>query len=184
MPFVVVYDTCVLFPNTLRDLLIRIALSGLVQAKWTQEILDELRSALKGRRADITDEQLDRLCDLMNRAVPDAMVDGYEGLAGGLKLPDERDRHVIAAAKQAGAQIIVTSNLKDFPEDELAKLNLEAKSPDDFVLDQLSIDERRVWACLQQIVDSRNDPPEEIHDVMDQLESSGLIASMAELRSF
>lgn len=47
--------------------------------------------------------------------------------------------------------MIVTSNLKDFPAGELAKLNLEAKSPDDFVLDQIDIDDRRVWACMQEI---------------------------------
>jgi hypothetical protein len=41
MAFIVVYDACVLYPNTLRDLLIRIAQSGLVQAKWTDRILDE-----------------------------------------------------------------------------------------------------------------------------------------------
>lgn len=40
MAFVVVYDACVLYLNTLRDLLIRIAQSGLCQAKWRPE-LDE-----------------------------------------------------------------------------------------------------------------------------------------------
>ena len=35
MVFIVVYDANVLYPSTLRDLLIRIAQSGLVQAKWT-----------------------------------------------------------------------------------------------------------------------------------------------------
>ena len=37
--FVVVYDACVLYPSTLRDLLIRIHQAGLVQAKCTDEIL-------------------------------------------------------------------------------------------------------------------------------------------------
>jgi hypothetical protein len=39
MPFIVVYDANVLYPNTLRDLLIRIAQQPhLVQAKWTDTI--------------------------------------------------------------------------------------------------------------------------------------------------
>jgi len=42
MAFIVVYDANVLYPNTLRDLLIRISQVGLVQAKWTNEILDEM----------------------------------------------------------------------------------------------------------------------------------------------
>jgi hypothetical protein len=44
MAFIVVYDANVLYPNTLRDLLIRISQAGLVQAKWTNEILDEMFS--------------------------------------------------------------------------------------------------------------------------------------------
>ena len=38
MAFIVIYDANVLYPNTLRDLLIRIAQSGTVQAKWTSEM--------------------------------------------------------------------------------------------------------------------------------------------------
>jgi hypothetical protein len=44
MAFIVIYDANVLYPNSLRDLLIRIAQAGLVQAKWTNEILDETTS--------------------------------------------------------------------------------------------------------------------------------------------
>lgn len=60
MPFVVVYDANVLFSNTLRDLLIRVAQSGLVQAKWTDKILDETFRNVRARRADIVPGKLDR----------------------------------------------------------------------------------------------------------------------------
>ncbi|WP_197683674.1 hypothetical protein [Jiangella alkaliphila] len=98
-------------------------------------------------------------------------------------LPDNDDRHVIAAAMRSGAQVIVTSNLRDFPADQLRRLNLEVKTPDEFILDQLGIDDREVWACLQQIADSRTAPPETIQDVMKQLERAGLIRSVAQLRT-
>jgi hypothetical protein len=99
-----------------------------------------------------------------------------------LKLPDPDDRHVLAAAIKAGAQTIVTSNLKDFPADALAAWNVEAKSPDDFILDQIDLDDRIVWACVQQIVDSRVNPPETVEDVLDALENAGLVESVAALR--
>ena len=41
MAFTVIYDACVLWPAPLRDLLLRIAVHRLVQAKWTDKILDE-----------------------------------------------------------------------------------------------------------------------------------------------
>src|SRR5215472_725688 len=113
MTFAVVYDANVLYPNTLRDLLIRIAQSGMVQAKWTSEILDEMTGALLRNRPDIPPARLGRLRDLMNAAVRDSLVTGYEPLIEGLKLPDPDDRHVLAAAIKAGAQVIVTANLKD-----------------------------------------------------------------------
>jgi predicted nucleic acid-binding protein len=183
MPFIVVYDANVLYPNTLRDLLIRIAQAGLVQAKWTNEILDEMLRALSTNRPDIQPDKLDRLRQLMNEAVRDCLVSGYEPLIEELKLPDPADRHVLAAAIKTGAQVIVTSSLKHFPATGLRPWDVEAKSPDDFVLDQVGIDGRTVAACVQQIADSRTRPPQDIEDVLSQLERDGLIESAAALRA-
>lgn len=83
MPFVVVYDANILYPNTLRDLLIRIAQANLVQAKWTDEILDEMFRALRSNRPDIEEGKLDRLRSLMNSAVRDCLITGYEPLIEG-----------------------------------------------------------------------------------------------------
>jgi predicted nucleic acid-binding protein len=183
MTFTVVYDANVLYPNTLRDLLIRIAQSGLVQAKWTDQILDEMVGAIRRNRGDIPPAKLDRLRELMNDAVRDVLVTGYEPLIEGLKLPDPEDRHVLAAAIRAGAQVIVTRNLKDFPAEYLEQWSLEAKSPDAFVLDQLGIRVQAVAASVQQIADSRTNPPESVDDILRQLERDGLVESVAALRA-
>jgi predicted nucleic acid-binding protein len=116
MPFVVVYDANALYGNAQRDLLIRIAQSGLVQAKWTDQILDEMLGNLGKKRPDIPAEKLGTLRELMNRAVRGCLVTGYEPLVESLQLPDPDDRHVLAAAIKSSAQVIVTTNLKDFPE--------------------------------------------------------------------
>ena len=71
----------------------------------------------------------------MNGAVRDSLVSGHEALIEGLKLPDPADRHVLASAIKAGAQVIVTGNLRHFPAAELRQWDVEAKSADDFVLD-------------------------------------------------
>jgi predicted nucleic acid-binding protein len=109
MTFAVVYDANVLYPNTLRDLLIRIAQSGAVQARWTDAILDEMSGALRRSRPDIPAEKLERLRTLMNQSVRGCLVIGYEPLMEGLKLPDPDDRHVLAAAIKAGAQVVSAS---------------------------------------------------------------------------
>ncbi|HVZ31726.1 MAG TPA: PIN domain-containing protein [Polyangiaceae bacterium] len=137
MALIVVYDACVLYPAPLRDLLLRIAVTGLIRARWTERILDECFRNIVAARPELDPTALERTRELMNRAVPDCLIRGYEGLIDGLSLPDPDDRHVLAAAIRAGAQLIVTSNMRDFPENALAPYGIEAKDPDDFVIDQL-----------------------------------------------
>jgi hypothetical protein len=96
MAFVVIYDACVLYPAPLRDLLLRLGAKGLVRARWTDEILDECFRNILINRPDLDAASLQRTRDLMNRAIPDVLVTGYEGLITGLDLPDADDRHVLA----------------------------------------------------------------------------------------
>ena len=181
MAFVVVYDACVLYPSTLRDLLIRIHQAGLVQAKWTDTILDEVTRALRRTRPDISDEKLDRLRRLMIQAVPDCRVTNYEPLVEGLELPDADDRHVLAAAIRARAQVIVTDNSRDFPAEYLASWDVEAKTADEFVLDQISLNRQAVYGEIVRIADSHDNPPEAVSDVLERLERCGLVESVAAL---
>ena len=154
MTFTVVYDANVPYPNTLRDLLIRIAQSGTVQAKWTIAILDEMGGALRRTRPDIPEDKLERLRELMNRAVRDCLVAGYEPLIEGLKLPDPDDRHVLAAAIKAGAQVIVTRNLKDFPRIGPRALERRGQVARCLRSGPVHINVRAVAASVRQIADS------------------------------
>ncbi|MFD0367737.1 PIN domain-containing protein [Streptomyces sp. NPDC127114] len=181
MAFVVVYDACVLYPNVVRDLLIRVALGGMVQAKWSDQILDEMVRALHEQRGTDLDK-LERLRELMNDSIRDVRVTGHESLMEGLKLPDAGDRHVLAAAIKAQAQVIVTDNRKHFPAAALTPWDIEAKSADSFLLDLLGLDDRIVYACVQQIAESRRNPPESVDDVLEQMERSGLRRTAAALR--
>lgn len=183
MPIRVLYDANVLYPNTLRDMLIRLAQVNLAQARWTHRILEEMERAIRRRRPDIDSKKFAVLRDRMNASLRDCLVEGYEPLIEGLKLPDEDDRHVLAAAIACRADGIVTFNLSDFPSDTLSRWGVEAWSPDEFLLDLIDLDSKRVWGCLQRIADSRRNPPETIDDVLAQLERSGLIEAAAALRA-
>lgn len=183
MAFVAVYDANVLYPSTLRDLLIRIAMTGLVQAKWTDQILDETFRNLKAKRPDLDPRNLDRTRELMNRAVRDCLVRGHEPLIDALELPDPDDRHVLAAAIRAKAQVIVTFNLTDFPAPRLAPWDVEAVHPDAFVGAQIDLNDRIVYSAVRQIADSRLKPPASVADILESLERDGLVASAAALRA-
>lgn len=76
MPLRAIYDANVLYPNTLRDILIRVAQEGLVQARWTDRILDEMQNALTRTRSDIPPGKLLRLRELMIASLRDCLVEG------------------------------------------------------------------------------------------------------------
>ncbi len=80
----------------------------------------------------------------MNAAAPDCLVAGCEPLIPGLQLPDPDDRHVLAAAIRSSAQVIVTFNLKDFPESALAPFGIEPMHPDVFVEHQIDLHQAAV----------------------------------------
>ena len=97
MPLVAVYDACVLHPAPIRDLLLRLAAAGVVRARWSEQILDECFASIRRVRPDLPPERLARTRALVNSAVADCLVSGYETLIEGLDLPDVDDRHVLAA---------------------------------------------------------------------------------------
>ena len=112
--FIVFYDANVLYPAELRNILMYLARTRMFRAKWSADVQEEWISSLLKRRPDLTREKLERTRRLMDLAVPDVLVTGYEHLIPGLVLPDEKDRHVLAAAIHCGASVIVTFNLHDF----------------------------------------------------------------------
>ncbi|MCA9541512.1 MAG: PIN domain-containing protein [Myxococcales bacterium] len=121
-------------PFTLRDTLLRAAARGLVQVHWSDEILAEATRNLIGV-GHMTAAQAAHLVAAMRDAFREAQVIDYERLIP--SMPNQtKDRHVAAAAIKAGAQVIVTSNLRDF---RPLPLGIEAKGPDDFLLDLLDL---------------------------------------------
>ncbi len=183
MAFVAVYDASVLYPSTTRDLLIRIAQAGLVQAKWTTTILDEVFDSLTRNRPDLDPAKLARTRELMSAAIRDVLVVGHEPLIDVLDLPDPADRHVLAAAINARAQVIVTHNLRDFRADTLRQWDVEAVSPDAFTRAQIDLDRDLMVAAVTRIADSWRNPPGTVEDVLSRLERDGLVETAAALRN-
>ena len=182
MPFIVVYDACVLHPAPLRDLVIRIANTGVVRARWSARILDECFRSILAQRPDLKPEALARTRELMNQAVPDCLVEGFEAVIDGLTLPDPEDRHVLAAAIRAGAQAIVTTNLRDFPAEALGPYHIEAKHPDDFVIETIDLAPALVVQVLTEQAGALKNPPRTVPDLLRTLHDLGLVQSVAKLR--
>lgn len=153
-PFRVVLDANVLFPFTVRDTLLRAAAAGMFQAHWSEEILTEATRNLIGT-GRLNAEQAAHLMAAMRNAFPEALVSGYESLIPAMP-NHEKDRHVAAVAAKAGAQVIVTSNLKDF---RALPDGIEAQSPDVFLLDLLDLAPDDIVVLLERQASALQRPP-------------------------
>lgn len=173
MSFTVIYDANVLYPMSLRDLLVRIGQTHLVRARWTEEIMSEWSRALVKRRPDL-ETRIQGTVQLMNEAIGDALVTGHATLIPSLTLPDPDDRHVLAAAIRSGAQAIVTFNLAHFPRQALEPYDLEALHPDEFVADLIDLSWKRLLTILLEMTLERQRPPMRAQDVIASLRNAGL----------
>ena len=103
-PFIAVLDANVLFPLTLRDTLLRAAAAGFYQLRWSADILDEMERNLVST-GTVPADRAARLRATMETYFPEAEVLGYRPRIGTLQ-NHPKDRHVVAAALEAGAQVL------------------------------------------------------------------------------
>ncbi|WP_417490942.1 PIN domain-containing protein [Maricaulis sp.] len=171
--FVIILDANVLYPFRVRDALLRFNEAGLFRARWSKDILDEWENALlrtrPQHRQSVTEQR-----QAMREAFAEAWVDGYQALIPALTLPDENDCHVLAAAIRAGAQHIVTENLKDFPDGALAPFGIEAISADAILANTFSLYPAESAAALARMRRAYKRPPMTAVVFLDDLTRAGL----------
>lgn len=170
--FTCVLDTNVIFPLWIRDLLMWFAFYELYTPKWSNNIFSEWIDVMK--RKGIGEEEANKRANIMNKAFPDALVENYEPLINTLDLPDLDDRHVLAAAIKTNADLIITNNIKDFPEEILASFDLKAKIPDDFFADIIDLNKELSLAAFRKLVLNKKHPPLDEYEVLDILRNNGL----------
>ncbi len=181
--FIALLDANVLYPAPLRDLLMHLTLTELFAAKWTNDIHDEwIRNLLKNR-PDISKEQLARTRNNMNKAVEDCLVTGYEKLTSAMNLPDPKDKHVLAAAITARADVIVTYNLKDFPEPILEPYGVEAQHPDVFISHLLDLNLALCAEAIRELRLNLKRPPVTSDELLKTFEALGLSQTVLKLNS-
>jgi len=167
--FPVIVDACVLVQAAVRDTLLRLFERRLFLAKWTDEIIEETVRTLQAKLGR-TEQQTDYLVSELRAHFPDAWVEpGYRELIPAMT-NQEKDRHVLAAAVKTPCEVIVTYNLKDFPQESLKPFGITAKHPDEFLIDLYYVDgEIVVHELHQQGAELKN--PRSIVEVLTSLET-------------
>ena len=177
-------DTDVLYSAAKRDILLQSSRLGLVELKWTDDIRRELMNALSRNRPNIQPARLERIWTEMNRHFPNALVAGYEHLIPALRLPDPDDKHILAAAIQADCDLIVTQNLRDYPDAVLAQYGIVALSLDSLMMRRLVEKPEVVCQAVRLVRRRLRRPPYSPDEYLRNLEKHGLAVTAEELRQY
>jgi predicted nucleic acid-binding protein len=149
--FVALLDASVLHPWVVCDLLLRLADRGLLRPAWSAEILGELVGSLARRRPE-HEERYRRRRERMEAAFAEAMT--HQPGRSESAVQDEvgpGDRHVVAAAFAANADVIVTNNVRHLAPEHLADSGLLVQTADEFLVHQWWLDPHGVDEVLAEM---------------------------------
>ena len=177
-------DASALYPALLRNILMYFAVRDLFTAYWSQRVHDEWTTALLRDRPHLSPAAVARTRRLMDEKIDGATVGGYEHLIDTLVLPDVDDRHVLAAAIECGAGIIVTANLRDFPVSVLSAYRIEPQHPDAFILGLLQTTPDEVVGAMRDLREDMTNPPMTVAALLASMSRQGLTASADALAAF
>ena len=178
----VLLDANVFYSAPIRDIFIELATQRLRPIRWTESIQDEWISTLRKNRPDLDHRKFERVRKLMEAETENALIYNYEYLMNRIALPDPNDRHVLAAAIVGNCKIIVTQNLRDFPEDILLPYGIVAQSPDEYLLHQCQLQPDEFCAVLRTIKHRLTRPSYSVPTYLANLTRSGLTETAAELQ--
>ena len=169
MAYVALLDASVLHPWVVCELLLRLAERGLYRPAWSAEILDELVESLTRRQPE-REERFRRRRERMEAAFAEAMTHQPGRFTSAV--PDEvdaGDRHVVAAAFAARADVIVTNNVRHFAPDRLAEIGLLVQTADEFLVHQWWLDPEGVGEVLSSMAAATSRPPLTEEQVLESL---------------
>lgn len=185
--FTAFVDACTLAGALKRNLLLSLAEADFFRIRWSRPVLDETAKAicemLKKKGVPDAEERAARAICCMTEAFEDAEISDFDPLLSVCQnLPDPNDAHVIAAALKTQAAVIVTDNMKDFPANLLASLNLEARSADAFIADTVALDPGRAVAAIRTMRQRLKKPEKTADLLLLDMEASGLTETVDVLR--
>lgn len=171
--FTAFIDACALVPIGLADTLLRLAERGIFRPLWSERVLEETLRAIVKAHPELADVAK-RRTEAMHKAFSDACVTGWEPLENAITLPDPNDRHVLAAALMGRADVILTNNVKDFPDAVLKPFAVSAQTPDEFLLNQLDLDPALVMQTIREQAAAARQPAISPPELLNHLAKCGV----------
>lgn len=172
-----------------RNLMLTLAEAEFFRLRWSSQVLDDAEKAIsqihekRGREDHLAVAARQRAN--MEEAFEDAMVSDFDDFTPREEgWPDRDDLHIVAAALKTQASVIVTENLKHFPDEKLKALNLEVRSADDFIADTIELDPPRAVAAIRAMRQRFKKPEKSGEVLLLDMEAAGLTATVDALRDY
>ena len=164
-PPLVVLDACVLANFSLCDTLLRLAEPPrFFEPKWSEEIIRETTRTLE-LKLGWPNSLTAHLEKELRGHFSEAWITGYESLVSRMT-NDEKDRHVVAAAVQGGAAIILTLNLRHFRPEHPAMWGVRALHPQSFLIEIFRQEQAVVLTKLGQQATDRGRSLSQLLDIL------------------
>lgn len=173
-PDVIIFcDASVLYQAQIRDLLLEICVHhDLFRLRWSQQVQDEWINKLSELNHKAR-ARLEKTRKRMEDAVSECLVSNYSSIEDSLQLPDLNDRHVLAAAIHSGSELLLTENLRDFPESILSTYNITAVAVDELISALVEQYQEVLFEALRTIIKRLRNPPMTIENWCLRMERIG-----------
>lgn len=154
--FNVVLDACVLYDSVMRDFLLCLAEKELYRPIWSKEICKEVEKNLVQR---IEYPKAQKIVNAINQAFPEAMdLNKSENIDFKNTSIDLKDRHIVSTAICSDSQVILTNNIKHFPQEDLKQFSIEAQTPDEFLVNILNLSYKKVLKIFEEMEGKYTNP--------------------------
>jgi hypothetical protein len=161
----------VIWSAAVRDTLLLAADYALYRPAWSRRILREMADNLKSKRPDLDPRRIDRTVERMLQFFPEALIEGFEHRIESMAV-DAGDRHVLAAAVHAQAQVLVTWNTRHFPAAACGTFGIAVHTADAFLCSLLSAAPEKMLVVLGAQASHLINPPQTVEQILDTLQRS------------
>ena len=163
-------DANVIVDAQVRDFFFTAGELGLLEIRWSEEVLEEVKRALITRLL-VAPQNVARLLEVMTIAFPHALVAEFADEST-LNLPDQDDIHVLAAAIGAECDLLVTQNIRDFPDDRIPPgAELAIVTADEAILELATTFPTSMPVLVERVVGRLSNPPVSILQYVQRLEA-------------
>ena len=172
MSFKVLFDAnvlCQLYPS---EICFQFASNELFLPLWSEKIFDEMREYGKSKIVQKPNLILgiNKRIDIISNIYKDSCVYGFEHLEPTIILPDPGDAHILAAAIQGKAAVIVTNNVKHFPNEILDEYGIDVYTPDEFFQLQHGLMPETVIVSIAEMLNRWDNPHTETEKFLKDIE--------------